>query len=46
MPDQPTQTGLRFPKFGQLQQILNGNTRHRTLPQNSINREEDSMLQL
>ena len=48
MPDQPTQTGLRFPKFGrpELQQILNGNTRHRTLPQNPINREEDSMLQL
>ena len=48
MPDQPTQTGLRFPQFGrpELQQILNGNPRHRTLPQNSINREATSMLQL
>jgi hypothetical protein len=39
MPDQPTELGLGFPQFGQLQKILNRNTGHRSLPKILINRE-------
>ena len=46
MPDQPTELGLGFPQFGQLQKILNGDTGHRILPKILINREAAPTLQL
>jgi hypothetical protein len=48
MPDQPTEPGLGFPQLRRpkLQQIFNGDTRHRILPKILINREEASALQL
>jgi hypothetical protein len=44
--NQPTELGLGFPQFGQLQQILNRDTGHRILPKILINREAAPTLQL